>query len=220
MQTPLTDKSVYVVGESQLQSSLIASFLNQATGAKCEVIGSPAEIPEEDIGDDKDNSLVLWNCFGKDSETWLLEYDTMGGEELAHNRLALFNVSQGRGIEEKAIPYGAEGFFYEQDLAEHLERGIRAIFAGELWISRKILADYLRKNNGPDQHRKKRKKHINLTRREREVLTLVASGARNAEIAATLYVSHHTVRTHLFNIYKKIDVPNRFQAILWATENL
>jgi len=59
-----------------------------------------------------------------------------------------------------------------------------------------------------------------LTRREMEILTVLASGAKNAEIASKLYISSHTVKTHLYAIYKKINVSNRLQAVLWAGENL
>ncbi len=61
---------------------------------------------------------------------------------------------------------------------------------------------------------------VNLTSREKEILTRIASGASNREIADALFISHHTVKTHIYNIYKKIKVPNRFQAALWIAENL
>ena len=59
-----------------------------------------------------------------------------------------------------------------------------------------------------------------LTRREIEILTKAASGATNTEIANELYISSHTVKSHLYNIYKKIEVSNRIEAALWAAENL
>ena len=103
---------------------------------------------------------------------------------------------------------------------ETFKKGSRAIFQGELWIPRKILANYMKNNTSKTQVRKMKKNDANLTPREREVLLLLASGARNADIAKKLYVSPHTVRTHLHNIYRKINVPDRLQAILWAAENL
>jgi DNA-binding CsgD family transcriptional regulator len=59
-----------------------------------------------------------------------------------------------------------------------------------------------------------------LTPREIEILSLVAIGAKNEEIAEKLFISSNTVKTHIYNIFKKIDVPNRLQAALWAAKNL
>ena len=59
-----------------------------------------------------------------------------------------------------------------------------------------------------------------LTRRESEILAHLAVGATNQEISDKLCISPHTVKTHLYNIYKKINVPNRLQAALWAAKNL
>ena len=216
----LSDRAIYLVGPSQLQNSLLASYLNQVTGAKCIVAESLGKIPGRCDGDTEEESLVLWDCRGKDPENCLLEYDIEGDEGLRHRLLAFFNVGQGLGIEQNAISYGVKGFFYEQSSPEELEKGVRAIFAGELWISRHILAEYMRKSNSSNQLPNTRKRDTPLTPRETEILLMVASGAKNAEIADKLFISPHTVRTHLFNIYKKIRVPNRFQAMLWAAENL
>ena len=59
-----------------------------------------------------------------------------------------------------------------------------------------------------------------LTRREREILDMIAQGASNDIIADKLCISRHTVKTHLYNLFKKIGAPNRLQAALWAMKNL
>ena len=217
---PISDKTIYIVGPGQLQNSLMASSLSQATGAKCLVVESLERVPRKDDGDGNNRCLVLWDCLGKSLEGCLLGCSLIEKEGFNHILLALFNVSETLGVEEIAIPYVVQGFFYEQDSMKTFEKGIRAIFQGELWIPRKILAEYMKKNTSKSQARKMKKSDANLTSREREILLLLASGAKNADIAKKLYVSPHTVRTHLHNVYRKIDVPDRFQAILWAAENL
>jgi len=59
-----------------------------------------------------------------------------------------------------------------------------------------------------------------LTPREIKILIMVGAGAENEEIAHKLGISPNTVRTHIYNIYKKINVSNRLQAVLWAAKNI
>ncbi len=59
-----------------------------------------------------------------------------------------------------------------------------------------------------------------LTQREKEILDLIATGFSNQQIADELFISPHTVKTHLHNIFKKINVKRRLQAALWAAQNL
>ena len=59
-----------------------------------------------------------------------------------------------------------------------------------------------------------------LSQREIEILTLVAEGRTNLEIAERLGIHHDSAQSHLRASFKKIGVPNRLQAILWAAKNL
>jgi DNA-binding CsgD family transcriptional regulator len=59
-----------------------------------------------------------------------------------------------------------------------------------------------------------------LTLREKEILIMIASGVTNRKIGAFLGISTNTVKTHVYNIFSKISVPNRLQAALWAAKYL
>ena len=58
--------------------------------------------------------------------------------------------------------------------------------------------------------------HAELTRREREILQLVAEGHSNSQLARMLWVTEQTVKFHLSNVYRKLDVTNRTEAARWA----
>ena len=58
-----------------------------------------------------------------------------------------------------------------------------------------------------------------LTPREREIVVLVAGGLTNKEIGATLFVSEHTVKNHVSNIYRKLGMDERTQLALWAVRH-
>lgn len=59
-----------------------------------------------------------------------------------------------------------------------------------------------------------------LTVREKQILRKLCEGATNSDIACSLFISEHTVRTHIYNLFKKIKVKNRTQAVFWAADKL
>ena len=212
-----TQKMIWIVGPVRSNNSLLASFLEREIGAKCLVLKSLDKIPKRDAKNTEQATLVLWDCFGKTVENCFIDYQANENRIIQQDFLALFNISSGLGFEERIIDCGVHGFFYVHDSLEQMAKGIRAIFSGELWISRKIMAECLKKNN---QYSVQRKNYSLITPREVEILTMIATGATNANIADKLCISPHTVKTHIYNIFKKINVPNRLQASLWAAKNL
>ena len=214
----LTDKLVYIVGPMKLQNDLMAFFLKQATGAKCLVCKDLRDIPvtdDENVGQAK---LVLLDCLRKDKESLLAEFESTGKKILDQDLVVLFNLSPSWRIEEKAVKLGLRGFFYKEDTLDQITKGIYAIFNGEFWLSRNIISKCLQKYE--EQSTSFMRDGINLTPREIEVLSMVALGAKNEEIAHKLCISPNTVRTHIYNIFKKANVSNRLQAVLWAAKNL
>ena len=80
------------------------------------------------------------------------------------------------------------------------------------------MAEYILKYSQRFVPRDRKKPH--LTRREKEILASLASGASNEHIADEFLIIQHTVRTHLYRVFRKIDVTNRTQASLWVARNM
>lgn len=216
--TPLTDRLIYIIGTYKLQNALMASFLERETGAKCVAVENFHDIQVMDNEKNSQPKLVLWDCLEKDLSTCLSELESNVKRILPQDFLTLFNVSSCLGIEQEAIAMGVRGFFYEQDPPGYFPKGVCAIFKGELWVSREIMTESILKVKKQATFLVAYQK--GLTHREVEILVILAGGAANKKIADKLYISPHTVKTHIYNIFKKLDVSNRFQAILWAAKSL
>jgi DNA-binding CsgD family transcriptional regulator len=81
------------------------------------------------------------------------------------------------------------------------------------------MKEHLGKRNKKNDHSLEDKGH-SLTTREMTVLQMVAAGYSNSKIADELSISPHTVKTHIYNAYKKIKAPGRLQAALWIIKYL
>jgi DNA-binding NarL/FixJ family response regulator len=216
--TQLSDKTIHIVGPRLLQNELMVSFLRRETGAKCTTSEDVRHIMVKHGKDTSQPKLILLDCLEKDLDSYLFELESSGENALYHHFIALFNVRFGLGIEEKALRKGIRGFFYVQDPLERFPKGLYAIFKGEMWASRAIMAKTILECRNTEII--PRIDPTMLTSREIEILTMVAVGAKNEEIAENLFISPNTVKTHIYNIFKKINVPNRLQAALWAVKNL
>jgi DNA-binding NarL/FixJ family response regulator len=209
---------VYIVGPRRLQNEAIAFCLKGETGDECLVFGDIREVPTDELKDNGRQRLVLLDCQGKEAKSLLAEIKDYLGQEQSNHPVVLFNVCSDLGIESECVLEGIRGFFYEQDPLDTLTKGVQTVFKGEIWLSRKIMSKCLVEGAYRDEASKSA---IGvLTTRQTEILALVAVGATNYEIADRLSISPHTVKTHLYKIFKKIEVPNRMQAALWAARNL
>ncbi len=113
---------------------------------------------------------------------------------------------------------GASGFLLKDAPSDQLISGVRAIARGEELlaptITRRLIEEFTRAG------RAKPPQGFNeVTERELEVLTLVARGRSNAEIAAELFVSIQTVKTHVARVLAKLGLRDRVQAVVLAYEH-
>ena len=122
-----------------------------------------------------------------------------------------------------AIQAGASGFLLKDAPPEELLEAIRTVHRGDAVIApsttRRLLdhvAPLLRSSGAPGSPHAAAV--ASLTPREREVFTLIAQGLSNPEIAATLFLSEATVKTHVGHILAKLDARDRVQAVVIAYE--
>lgn len=209
---------IYVVGPCRVQNELLASFLEAKVGKKCVTKGVIDDVFDSDGQDTDIPKLVLVDCFAKDPERLFLELESCRRDISSPALVAVFNLIRGLKIEKELVERGIRGIFYAHDHPDHLKRGVHALLEGEIWISREVMSKFIPETG--EAKRLSANETSVLSGREVEILGLVAEGSMNTEIAQKLYISHHTVKSHLYNIYKKIKVTNRLEAALWANDNL
>ena len=115
-----------------------------------------------------------------------------------------------------ALEAGATGYLLKDAEAEEVAAAVRAAFAGETHLDAavgRMLARRMRERRSAPPEAEP------LTQRELEVLSLVGHGASNKEIAADLFITERTARTHVSNILGKLGLASRTQAALYAVEH-
>lgn len=113
-----------------------------------------------------------------------------------------------------ALRAGADGFLLKDTAPAEIIQAVRLVAAGEAMLSPSVtrtLLSHLGDDAATDRRRLAAQRLTSLTEREREVATAVGSGASNAEIAASLYMSEATVKAHVSRLLTKLDVANRVQ---------
>lgn len=111
---------------------------------------------------------------------------------------------------------GAAGYVLKRAAAQDLVQAVRAAAKGEAFlypsIARKVVEDYLRRVETGEE----RERYDGLTTREKEILTLIAQGLSNQQIAEKLYISIKTVQTHRAHILEKLGLHDRTELVRYA----
>ena len=104
---------------------------------------------------------------------------------------------------------GVAGYMLKDEATEAVVEAIRTIMRGASWFSHTVVEKLISTRTSSDPL-------LQLTERERQVLEHLAHGYSNALIAQKLHLAEQTVRNYLSRIYRKLNVSNRTQAIIWA----
>ncbi|HCT79835.1 MAG TPA: DNA-binding response regulator [Micromonosporaceae bacterium] len=122
-----------------------------------------------------------------------------------------------------ALRAGASGFLLKDMRRSELVAAVRTVAAGEALlaptVTRRLIADVLRRTDRPAADPRSAARLGQLTGRETETLRHLARGLSNAEIAAELFVTEHTVKTHVSSMLTKLNLRDRVQAVVLAYES-
>ncbi len=116
----------------------------------------------------------------------------------------------------RAIDIGVKGYILKDSDSDLLVKAIRSVSMGDSYIQPNMATMLLERMKSKDREQKIKNR---LTRREIEVLKLITAGLLNREIAESLKISEKTVKNHVSNIFKKIEVNDRTQAAVYAIKN-
>ncbi|GIU06762.1 MULTISPECIES: response regulator transcription factor [unclassified Shewanella] len=138
-----------------------------------------------------------------------------------HVPVALYQVDREGIAAEDALLQGIRGLLFIDERMDLLLTGLRKMLGDELWFDRPLMSKVLRqlvtKMGVSETLTTEDSESLEgLTNREKTIIQLVSSGARNKEIADKLCISEHTVKAHISSIFRKTQARNRVELLRWA----
>ncbi len=199
-------RDVVLIGRKNFQNKLLAHLIAERIGCSC-LVRSIEDLrgPSVDV-----NVLALLDVEGIAAPDLNARLQVLATCASVRN-IALINADEGVSFEQIVACPGIKGIFCRETSEENFVKGILAIFKGECWLPREQTSAH--KRLFPTET-------TLLTPKEIDTLKLLVGGHSNNHIARTLNVSPHTVKTHVYNLFRKLHVGNRVQAVHWALQNI
>ncbi|MCA1010118.1 response regulator [Halobacillus halophilus] len=131
-------------------------------------------------------------------------------------KILMLTIADDEHYLQRALEAGAAGYLLKDTSSDELIHGIINVYRGDCVIppsmTKNLVMNYKRRKHAVSSDSR-------LTKREHEVLHELTKGHTNKEIAHILYISDKTVKIHISNIYRKLKVKSRSQAVLYAVQN-
>ncbi len=134
-------------------------------------------------------------------------------ERLPETRIVMLTMHADQDVLAEAIRAGANGYLVKDCSTDEIASAIETVAGGETALSPRLAASMLAEVRRQDNESESQRI---ITKREEEVLQLIADGCSTPEVAEKLYISQKTVKNHLASIYQKLDARDRTQAVLQA----
>jgi DNA-binding NarL/FixJ family response regulator len=202
---------LYVVAENRLlRETLVRLFRKRS---EISIVGDTccSDSAIEDIASAK-SDLLLLDCFETKhtSDDWLADLQ----ESAPEVKIILFGMDEDPDVFLRAVRRGVAGYVLKNASATDLLDAVRTVAQGEAVCPAKF-CKVLFKNlaAGPAEDKDGRASQFDLTQRQRQLMSLVAMGLSNKEIAANLNLSEFTVKNHIYRVMKQVDAQSRHEAV-------
>ena len=143
-------------------------------------------------------------------------------------RIIVLTASDDKNEFVQAMKLGTSGIVLKQTATELLIKSIRKVHAGEIWLDSHTTQAVIRQFVSGEEPAPpapapmvamRERERSPLSQREREIVSLVAQGFKNKEMAEKMFISEQTVKNHLHNIFDKLGVSDRLELALYAIHN-
>ncbi|TNV20454.1 helix-turn-helix transcriptional regulator [Buttiauxella sp. B2] len=209
MLTQTIEQKLFLVTRPSVQSHLLLEHLNQEINIPVVVLN----VKKPMMFYSSEKSIFVYDteaASNKSNKIW----PKLLTESQSRMRICLLNCSRALSVYEKSVWHHFDTVVPDEATPDSLVKTIRNMVLNKLDERangcHKMVPEqpFYGKSSG------------NLTEREYEILHELCKGESNARIASSFFISENTVRTHLYNIFKKISVTNRIQAVNWINNQM
>jgi DNA-binding NarL/FixJ family response regulator len=208
---------VYVVAENRLlRETLVRLFRKRS---EISIVGDAccSQSAIEDIAAAK-SELLLLDCFSTNtaSDDWLADLQ----ESIPEIKIVLFGMDENPDVFLRAVRCGIAGYVLKSASASDVLDAVRSVAQGEAACPVKFCKVLFKAlASGTTEEKDGRgTTPFELTHRQRQLMSLVAMGLSNKEIAANLNLSEFTVKNHIYRVMKQVDAQSRHEAVTLIRE--
>jgi DNA-binding NarL/FixJ family response regulator len=210
MSTCLNERTAVLMDQHPLWMETVEQVLGRA--GICVLAKHTSSADGLDAVDDLRPDLLVTGLMTADGDISAMRLIREAKERVAGVKVVVFSMFEDTEHIDSALAAGADAYVLKTAHPEDLNSAVRQAFQHSIFLAGVRTIE-------PQQPVMTLADSPGLTRRELEILRLVAEGHSNAQLARMLWVTEQTVKFHLSNIYRKLDVANRTEASRWAQLN-
>jgi two-component system, NarL family, response regulator DegU len=207
--------NVYVVAENRLLRETLVRLFRKRSDLTIVGQGSYSDSVPEDIAAAQ-SDLLLMDCLNPNHKSDDLICDVR--ESVPQIKVVLFGMDEDADIFLQAVRLGVNGYVLKNASSSELIDAVRAVAQGEAACPQRFCKVLFQAISGEATQRiaiaeQRAGMRFELTQRQRQLMSLVAMGLSNKEIAANLNLSEFTVKNHIYRVMKQVDAQNRHEAV-------